>query len=180
MTITNPVKKSSDNCYTKVVVNCPRGKQWGGNKDNAIPSGHIFGITQKFDNFSSVCLKFFVRFETNICNRSRSKRHRGCIPKCIYCNRLPLRAFRCCMTLLIYSLHAWITLLKISNANCCLVAWYVAAYLSLVEKWLWVMGILSEGKDMQTFNISANVIRDNSTKLILSLRESRKGVNNKD
>ena len=42
------------------------------------------------------------------------------------------------------------------------------------------MGILSEGKDMQTFNISANVIRDNSTKLILSLRESRKGVNNKD
>jgi hypothetical protein len=42
------------------------------------------------------------------------------------------------------------------------------------------MGILSEGKNMQTFNISANVIPDNSTKLILFLRESHKGVNDKD
>ena len=40
--------------------------------------------------------------------------------------------------------------------------------------------MVDEGKDMKTFNISANVIRDSSTKLILSLRESRKGVNNKD
>jgi hypothetical protein len=60
----------------------------------------ILGITEKIDNFSSVCLKFFVQFETDICHRPKSKGQRGCIPKCIYCNRLPLRAFRCCMTLL--------------------------------------------------------------------------------
>ena len=42
------------------------------------------------------------------------------------------------------------------------------------------MGILSEGKDMQTFNISANVIRDSSTTFILALRESHKGVKDKD
>lgn len=39
--------------------------------------------------------------------------------------------------------------------------------------------MVDEGKDMKTFNISANVIRNSSTKLILSLRESHKGVNNK-
>jgi hypothetical protein len=40
--------------------------------------------------------------------------------------------------------------------------------------------LVDEGKDMKPFNISANVIRDSSTKLILSLRASNKGVNDKD
>ena len=41
-------------------------------------------------------------------------------------------------------------------------------------------GNISEGKDMQTFNILANVIRDSSTQFILSLRASHKGVNDMD
>jgi hypothetical protein len=60
----------------------------------------ILGITEKIDNFSSVCLKFFVQFETKSATDQNQKDNVGCIPKCIYCNSLPLRAFRCCMTLL--------------------------------------------------------------------------------
>jgi hypothetical protein len=80
MTIANAVKKVQITVtQTKVVANCHIGKQFGGNKDNAIPSAHILGITEKIDNFSSVCLKFFVQFETNICHRSKSKRNSGYI-----------------------------------------------------------------------------------------------------
>ena len=99
MTITNAAKKVQITVIQKQLLTVIEGSNEEATKimpylqDIYLASPITLTIFRQY-------VSFFVQLETNICNRSKSKRHRGCIPKCIYCNRLPLRAFHCCITLL--------------------------------------------------------------------------------